>query len=189
MTNQNTSNILEVIFIGILIAWLIKKIFHASPRTRIDIRKEWNETATPATKTTSAKKSIYTLKAETQTMIDMPEPTTRLFTYRDERKAFKAQQRLWMRYRDKTGHVSERTVEIYHPEDDAVVFAWCCLKKEPRTFARSSIQSWRLIPERYDFDPIVAQYWDEEGTEDVSVKLPWRRWLQQQPNNIANRYT
>jgi hypothetical protein len=121
-------------------------------------------------------------------LLDMPLPTSRLFTYRDECRAATARQRLWMRYEDRTGQVTERIVEIYHPEDDEVVFTWCCLKREPRTFARRNIQSWRLLQEQFLFDPIVARYWDEEGTRDLSEKLPWRRWLSMQAPEIAERY-
>lgn len=118
----------------------------------------------------------------------MPESTDRLFSYKDERQASKARQRLWMRYQDRSGHVTERTVEIYHPEDDEYLFAWCCSKLEPRTFARRSIRSWRLLPERFEFDPIIEQYWREEGTRDQNDKLPWLRWIQHQSEDIAARY-
>jgi hypothetical protein len=121
-------------------------------------------------------------------LVQMPDATTRLFTYEDECRAAQARQRLWMRYEDRQGHVTERTVEIYQPEDDEVIFAWCSLARAPRTFARQSIQSWRLMPDRFVFDPIIAQYWEEEGTRDMSEKLPWRRWLDDQPDHIADRY-
>ncbi|HSL03725.1 MAG TPA: WYL domain-containing protein [Nitrospiraceae bacterium] len=134
-------------------------------------------------------KRPYILKSGTlPALIEMPNLTDRLFTYKDERQAANARQRLWMRYQDRSGHVTERTVEIYHPENDEVVFAWCCLARAPRTFARRSIQSWQLLPERFEFDPVVAQYWEEEGTRDMSEKLPWRRWLSDQPSHISQRY-
>ncbi len=189
MTNQNTSNILEVIFIGILIAWFIKKIFYTSRRSRVDIRKEWNETPTPAIKTTSVNKSTYTLKSESRPLTEMSEPTSRLLTYEDERRAAWARQRLWMRYQDKAGNVTERAVEIYQPEKDEVLFTWCCLKREPRTFARRNILSWQLLPERFEYDPIVASYWDEEAGMDLSEKMPWRRWLSNQPDHIGRKYS
>lgn len=121
-------------------------------------------------------------------LIDMPTATSRLFTYQDEQRAAQARQRLWIRYEDRAGHVTERIVEIYQPEDDEVLFTWCCLARAPRTFARRSIQSWRLLPDTFVFDPIINQYWEEEGTRDMDEKLPWRRWLDTQPAHIANRY-
>jgi hypothetical protein len=144
--------------------------------------------AKPETERSIAKRS-YSLKAgPVPDLIDMSEATSRLFTYQDERHAAKARQRLWMRYEDRSGHITERTIEIYHPENDEVVFAWCCLKREPRTFARRNIQSWKLLPEHFEFDPVIEQYWEEEGTKDLSEKLPWRRWLSTQPAHIAERF-
>lgn len=141
------------------------------------------------TKPGARTRGAYLLKARpAPELAVMPESTSRFFTYQDERHAAAARQRLWMRYEDREGHVTERTVEIYHPENDEVIFAWCRLKREPRTFARRSIQRWQLLPERFEFDPVVDQYWDEEGTRDMSEKLPWRRWLSMQPDHIAKRY-
>jgi hypothetical protein len=144
---------------------------------------------TPESNRSTAKRP-YVLQAKPAIdLVVMPECTDRLFTYKDERLAAKARQRLWIRYQDRAGHITERIVEIYHPENDAVVFAWCCLKREPRTFARNNIQSWKLLPERFEFDPIVDQYWEEEGMLDMSEKIPWRRWLESQPNHIVQRYS
>ena len=137
----------------------------------------------------STVKRLYTLHATLATdLIVMPEPTSRLLTYQDERNAALAHQRLWIQYEDRAGNTSERKIEIYHPEDDEYVFAWCCSKLEPRTFARRSIRNWRLLPEQFEFDPIVEQYWREEGTRDMSEKLPWSRWIENQPAAIAERY-
>ena len=133
----------------------------------------------------------YVLRAgsvENRSLVDMPETTTRLITYDDELRAARARQRIWIRYEDRAGNTTERKIEIYHPEDDEYLFAWCCSKLEPRTFARRSIRSWRLLPERGEFDPVVEQYWREEGTRDQAEKLPWRRWLQNQPRSIGDRY-
>lgn len=121
-------------------------------------------------------------------LVNMPESHSRPLTSDDEHHAFKVGQPIWIRYEDKSGMVTERVVEIYRPSDDEVIYTWCRRKQAPRTFARRNIRNWRLLPERFDFDPIVAQYWDEEGTRDRSEKNPWRRWLRRQPKEIANRY-
>lgn len=135
----------------------------------------------------SSTRKSYVLKDEAPGLVPMPEPTDRLFTYQDERRAYKARQRLWLQYKDKTGHVTERTVEIYHPQNDEMLFTWCCLKKEPRTFYRRNIQRWRLLPEHFDFDPVVARYWKEEGTLDQQDRIPWHRWLTKHDDQSARR--
>jgi hypothetical protein len=181
---------LEAVIIAIVILWAIKQIIFDPRRKPVDIRKEWNETPTPTPKAAkpSPTRSTYELKAESRPLVEMPEATSRLLTYEDERRAAWARQRLWIRYQDKGGNVTERTVEIYQPEKDEVLFTWCCLKREPRTFARRNILSWRLLPERFEYDSTVARYWDEEAGMDLSEKMPWRRWLDTQPPHIAKRY-
>ena len=84
--------------------------------------------------------------------------------------------------------VTERVVEIYRPGDGEVIYTWCRRKQAPRTFIRGNIRRWRLLPERFDFDPNVAQYWDEERSRERVEKNPWRRWLKRQPKEIANQY-
>ena len=118
---------------------------------------------------------ISDLKVEPAELDNMPEPHSRLLTSDDEHNAFKAGQPIWIRYEDKSGTVTERVVEIYRPGNDEVIYTWCRRKQDPRTFARRNIRNWRLLPERFDFDPIVARYWDEGGTRDRSEKNPWRR--------------
>jgi predicted DNA-binding transcriptional regulator YafY len=129
-----------------------------------------------------------TLRDEPAELITIPEPNNRLLSADDERHAFKTGQPIWIRYKDTSGTVTERVVEIYRPRDDEVIYTWCRRKQAPRTFVRRNIHQWRLLPERFDFDPIVAQYWDEEGTRDRSEKAPWNRWLRRQPKEIADRY-
>lgn len=146
-----------------------------------------NETSSRTSARTSRK--TYTLKAEPAELLPMDAPTDRLFTYQDERKAYKARQAIWIRYQDKVGNVTERVVEIYHPENDEVLFTWCRRAREPRTFARRNILSWHLLQEHFQLDPVVARFWKEEGTLGLGDGIPWRRWLQDQPEDIASRYS
>ena len=129
-----------------------------------------------------------TRRDELPELVNISAPHSRLFTADDEHHAFKAGQPIWIRYEDRSGTVTERVVEIYRPSDDEVIYTWCRRKRAPRTFVRRNIHKWRLLPERFDFDPIVARYWDEEGTRDRSEKSPWKRWLRRQPKEIADRY-
>lgn len=119
---------------------------------------------------------------------NLPEPHTRLLTADDEHQAFRAGQPIWIRYEDTAGRVTERVIEIYRPGAGEVLYTWCRRKQAPRTFVRRNIRKWRLLPERFDFDPNVAQYWDEERIRERVEKNPWRRWLERQPKEIANRY-
>lgn len=152
-------------------------------------RSQRNAGGATRSQTTRTAKKTYTLKDEPAELVPMDAPTDRLFTYQDERKAYKARQALWIRYEDKAGNVTERVVEIYNPENDEVLFTWCRLKQEPRTFARRNILSWQLLPDRFSFDPVVARFWKEEGTLGFGDGMPWRRWLQNQPEDISRRYT
>ncbi len=129
---------------------------------------------------TESRKKSDVLKRDASDFIQMAEPTSRPFTSRDQRRAFRARQALWIRYEDNFGNVRESIVEVYLPGDHDVIFTWCRLVLEPRAFARSKIQSWRLLNERYTFDPVTAQYWDEEGAFSGSRRAPWTWWLRKQ---------
>lgn len=120
--------------------------------------------------------------------VNMPEPHSRPLTSEDELKAFKDGQPIWIRYEDQSGKITERVIEIYRPGDSEMLFTWCRRKQAPRAFLRRNIRNWRLLPERFNFDPIVAQYWDEETIRGRTEKNPWRRWLRRQPKEIADRY-
>lgn len=137
----------------------------------------------------SVSKSGADLQGDPAEHVSVPEPHSSLFTSEDELNAFKAGQPIWIRYEDTSGTITERVVEIYRPRDDEVIYTWCRRKQAPRTFVRRNIRSWRLLEERFDFDPVVARYWDEEGTRDRSEKSPWRRWLRRQPKEITDRYS
>jgi hypothetical protein len=138
--------------------------------------------------TVSSAGETPTPKVEPAEPITIQDPDCGLFTAEDEHKVFTAGQAVWIRYEDKAGTVTERIVEIYRPGDGDVIFTWCRRKRAPRTFVRRNIHQWRLLPERFDFDPIVAKYWDEEGIRERVEKNPWRRWLRRQPKEIAERY-
>lgn len=131
-------------------------------------------------------RKTYTLKAASaprETSVSEDD-----FSYEDEHRAATARQRVWIQYEDKSGNITERKIEIYHPEDDNFVFAWCCSKQEPRTFSRHGILAWRLLPESFEHDPIVERYWREEGTREQQDRLPWRRWIDGLSPELASRY-
>ena len=102
----------------------------------------------------------------------MARPTTRQFKFRDEYDSASARQRVLIRYEDYNGNETERKIEIYYPQEDEYVYAWCCLRREPRTFNRNNIREWQLLDECFDHDSVVAQYWSEEGMRDIKEKIP-----------------
>lgn len=134
----------------------------------------------------SPSRKTYVLKAPALT--PMEKTSKGDFSYEDEYRAATARQRVWIQYEDKSGNLTDRKIEIYHPEDDDYVFAWCCSRQEPRTFSRWKIKSWRLLPEHFEHDPIVERYWREEGTRELQDRLPWRRWIANLGSDVAARY-
>ena len=72
-----------------------------------------------------------TLRDEPAELITIPEPNNRLLSADDERHAFKTGQPIWIRYKDTSGTVTERVVEIYRPRDDEVIYTWC-RRSKPR---------------------------------------------------------
>lgn len=164
----------------ILMGWSIWIAFRRSSGNR-KANERPHHTDGPSVQVTS-------LKVDPTELDNMPGPHSRLLTPDDERQAFRAGQPIWIRYEDSSGTVTERVVEIYRPGEDEVIYTWCRRKRAPRTFARRNIRNWQILPERFDFDPIVAQYWDEEWIRERLEKNPWRRWLQRQPKEIADRY-
>lgn len=177
-----------LIIVGLALAYALWPFFRGIVRgftssTAVDIRKEWNATPDPPPRTvtsppTGPTKRAYVLKADQADTTATTTPTTRLFTYADERAAFAAHQPVWIRYEDANGNITERVVEIYHPQDDEYLFTWCRLKREPRTFSRHNIRRWQLLAETFQPDPLVAQYWAEEGTRAMGDKIPWHRWIE-----------
>lgn len=131
-------------------------------------------------------RKTYVLKSPAPT--PMEKTSKGDFSYEDEYRAATARQRVWIQYEDRGGNITERKIEIYHPEDDDYVFAWCCSRQEPRTFSRWKILAWRLLPEHFEFDPIVERYWREEGTRGQDEKVPWRRWITGLGSEVAVKY-
>jgi hypothetical protein len=164
----------------VLIGWSVWIAFRRTSRKR----KVSRDRITPS----AHRENTHAPKVAPAEPITIPDPDCGLFTSEDEHQAFRAGQPVWIRYEDTAGNVTERVVEIYRPGDEEVIFTWCRRKRAPRTFVRRNIHQWRLLPERFDFDPIVAKYWDEEGIRERLEKNPWRRWLRRQPKEIANRY-
>ena len=104
---------------------------------------------------------------------------TRPFTYDDERRAADERLILWMRYVDAQGKLTERTVHIYAPEDDDYFFGWCNRAQAPRTFRCDRIQAWKLLDERFRYDPRVIQWWKAFHDKPTCQQMDWQEWLQE----------
>ena len=60
-------------------------------------------------------------------------------------EAVTKKKRLWIEYRDLNADISQRNIEVYFPKDKTYVFAWCCLRNQPRTFRRDAILRWKVL--------------------------------------------
>lgn len=86
--------------------------------------------------------------------------------------------RLRLRYRDAEGRVTDRTIEIYRC-DPNYVFAWCHLRKEPRTFRVENILQWEVLNESFQRDPTIDRYIAEQLVpKNWSAVIPWEDWQQ-----------
>jgi len=96
--------------------------------------------------------------------------------------------RIWIKYQDAEGRISQRRIEIYHYDDCNYIFAWCCLRNEPRTFKTNNILQWKVLNERFEANPTVERYIREQlQPKDWSNKIAWGEWqtinrLRQVPN-------
>jgi len=99
------------------------------------------------------------------------------FTAQEETRASEHGRRLWIRYREEDGSTMERTIEIYHPAADADhILAWCCTAQRPGVFRRDAITAWLLLSERFEVNPLVAQYLREGWQWPGEQHIPWDRW-------------
>ncbi|MGC4097409.1 MAG: hypothetical protein QM706_09865 [Nitrospira sp.] len=173
---------MDLLILGllILIGWSVWVVFRRSSHSL--------KLANGSPHTVSLSRDTSTPTVEASDPMKTQHHDCGLFTAEDEQHAFKAGQPVWIRYEDKSGTITERVVEIYRPGDGEVIYTWCRTKRAPRTFVRRNIRKWRMLAERFDFDPVVAKYWDEEGIRERLEKNPWRRWLRRQPKEIAARY-
>jgi hypothetical protein len=174
-----------IVLFALLVAYLARPFFKGIWRGYNQDKRDTNEEGLRPSPSAPSRKT-YTLKASPRTA--MEKGSEKDFSYEDEYRAATARQRVWIEYEDKSGNVTERNIEIYHPEDDEYVFAWCCSRQEPRTFSRWNIRSWRLLPEHFEQDPIVERYWREEGTRAQQDRVPWRRWIAGLGSEVAARY-
>lgn len=160
------------------------RVFGKTPGHTISPPLRFSDSPSPTIVTTRPDQTPYVLKRAPAApgdhgLITMAKPTKRAFTNADELHAATSRQRLWIQYEDYNGNESEREVDVYCPRaDDPYIFTWCHLKGEPRTFKRENISAWQFLDGRYTVNPLVEQFWNEEGGRNPKDTIPWKRWLE-----------
>jgi hypothetical protein len=107
----------------------------------------------------------------------MGDPVLDELLYVHARKAVNNRQRMWIRYKGIHKPELERTIEVYRADVDESIFAWCCLRQEPRIFQRDRVLAWCLLDERFYRDPLLGM-WAEEEYPQGRDAIPWNRWRQ-----------
>ena len=111
-------------------------------------------------------------------LIEMAAPLSGPFGPDASRHGVAARQRLWIEYEDGYGKPGEHHIDLYHADESPYVWGWCISTRNVRAFLARSIRRWRWLPARYEFQVMVARYVADEGGRDLTVRVPWRRWVQ-----------
>lgn len=91
--------------------------------------------------------------------------------------ALSQKRKLWIKYKDSDGRISERNIEVYDCSDNLYLFAWCCLRNEPRTFRIDHILECKLLNERFQQNITAEKYIREQLlSKNWSSKVPWDEW-------------
>lgn len=105
-------------------------------------------------------------------------------------EAVTKKKRLWIEYRDLNADISQRNIEVYFPKDKTYVFAWCCLRNEPRTFRRDAILRWKVLDENFSDNPLVERYIRQESTTlSLENKVPWADWIASQARPLPGSFS
>ena len=107
----------------------------------------------------------------------MGDPILDELLYVHAQRAVKNRQRMWIRYKGLHQPELERVIELYRADVDESIFAWCCLRQEPRIFQRDRVLAWCLLEERFYRDPLLG-VWAEEEYPQGRDAIPWNRWRQ-----------
>jgi predicted DNA-binding transcriptional regulator YafY len=80
----------------------------------------------------------------------MTSPSTAPLLRRHARQAARDRRRMWIKYREPSGEVIERTVEIYHTTVTGHISGWCRSQRSRATFRRDRILAWQLLHEQFE---------------------------------------
>lgn len=80
----------------------------------------------------------------------MTAPSSAPFLRRYARQAARDRRRMWIKYREPSGEVIERTVEIYQTTVTGHISGWCRSQRSRSTFRRDRILAWQLLQEQFE---------------------------------------
>jgi len=55
-------------------------------------------------------------------------------------------------------------------------FTYCRKACEPRTFLRDNILEWKVLDETFVYNPLIEQWWHEEGKKSSYDRRDWEEW-------------
>jgi predicted DNA-binding transcriptional regulator YafY len=154
------SELLILLTIGLLF-WGLRKLVQIG---EAEINQKKSAVAAQSERTHASKSSSHSTRGSSES-----------FTFQEEKQAADERRRVWISYEDSYGDDSQRKIEIYNAQDDEYLFAWCCLRKGPRTFRRDRIKRWKKLDEQFEFDPLLERWFREEYPQGDNA-IPWPRF-------------
>ena len=103
----------------------------------------------------------------------------RILTFQDEVDLAKDRRVLRITYRGESGDVNKLDLEMYRPRDDVYAYAFCRRQKEPQAFLIEGILDWKVLPQRFTYNPLVDEWFDTFGPSSSEPRPNWRIWLHQ----------
>ena len=103
----------------------------------------------------------------------------RILTFQNEVDIAKDRQVVRVTYRDESGDVTKLDLDIYRPRDDVYAYAYCRRQKEPRTFLIEGILDWKVLPQRFTYNPLVDEWFDTFGPSSSEARPNWKVWVHQ----------
>jgi len=145
-------------FVALFVGWLIWRILRYSDSKNNAKRDQW---------------SLLVRSAS----LPFTTPSSKLPFLDAIQEAAAQRRRVWLKYVDSESRITERKVEIYRPEDKIYLFAWCCLRNEPRTFKIGNILEWKVLDEHFEYNVLVDQYVQQQLLgKDWNNKTSWLIW-------------
>lgn len=92
--------------------------------------------------------------------------------------AIKLKKRVWIKYEDYNGNVTERKIDIYFSKYGDF-HCWDYLRNEPRSFKIDRVREWKILDETFERNPMVEQYLKAKQDRDNKISnLSYSEWIQ-----------